>query len=66
MIAQLLQEIRELRERVEVLEEKVLPKGQQKKKGVPDNVKIYPPWEREGISKHGYIAKKKAVKEAKE
>lgn len=60
MYAQLLKEVRELRQRVEELEEKVYPKGQLKKKGLPKSVEIQPPWEREGNTKKEWLEKKKS------
>lgn len=58
MYGQLLQEMRELRQRVEELEEKVYSKGQLKKKGMPKHSEIKPPWEREGLTKKEWQAKK--------
>jgi cell division septum initiation protein DivIVA len=58
MYGQLLQEIRELRQRVEELEKQVYPKGQLKKKGIPKHSEIKPPWEREGLSKQEWKNKK--------
>lgn len=61
MYAELLQEVRELRKRVEELEDKVYLKGREKKKGVPERIGIKPPWEREGMSKREWMKKKKSV-----
>lgn len=58
MYGQLLREIRELRQRVEELEKQVYPKGQLKKKGVPKNSEINPPWEREGLTKKEWKEKR--------
>ena len=56
MIIQLLHEIRELRKRVELLEDDFY-KGKQNKKGIPDQIGIKPQWETEGISKSKWIEK---------
>lgn len=62
MYGQLLQEIRNLNTRVEFLEQELLSKGKLKKHNIPDNVKIKPPWEREGINKKEWLKKEKSLR----